>query len=719
MTTTKTEFVLTARDDTQAAFRSVQTGLGALKTKADSFVSSSAAGLAGGLLTGILGVGFTATVKNTIDELDKISKAAQQVGLTTEAFSALTYAGGLSGVEFEAMGTSLGKLSVKMQEAASGSKESAEIFKDLGINVKTSSGELKTSDQVFAEIADRFANMKDGAGKTALAIDIFGKSGAKLVPLLNNGASGLKDMADEAARLGGIIDSKLARQAENFNDNIDRLSTVSGAAGRSIANDMLPALVRLSSELLAGIKNSDGFLDALVKYGLTNPFKDQAERVRELNAEAAKLEDRISIGRGSAADEERLRSLNQQIAYYAEINRLKNAPTTAPVTLTAPTRTSQATGGNAGRADQAARLIDTLDKEIAVRALDLSTTEKLTAAEKQAAEVRQQLAAGTLKATASQRAMIEGKLEFLVAADKEIAQQNEFNASLEKAGQAMLDHRQKMVESIGAAEDLAATYGLTEAQLSVVTQARLEDALAIAAANGASADTLDYLREEIALRGQLTDALIKVDKKRIEQQTTAEDKTNEFAQQAARNIQNSLADFIFDPFANGADKMAKKFGQTLQRMAADAAAARIGQALFGDLLSGGKSTAGGAGLIEKGINAAGSWLSSINWASLFAFESGGIMTSAGPLPLNKYANGGIATSPQLAMFGEGSRPEAYVPLPDGRNIPVKMAGPGGGGMVINQTITVGQGADKAEVRRSAAAGARAALGAMNGAQRYA
>lgn len=60
--------------------------------------------------------------------------------------------------------------------------------------------------------------------------------------------------------------------------------------------------------------------------------------------------------------------------------------------------------------------------------------------------------------------------------------------------------------------------------------------------------------------------------------------------------------------------------------------------------------------------------------SLWPFADGGVMTSAGPLPLRRYAAGGIANSPQLAMFGEGRQPEAYVPLPDGRSIPVAMRG---------------------------------------------
>jgi|688.fasta_scaffold71191_2 tape measure domain-containing protein len=66
-----------------------------------------------------------------------------------------------------------------------------------------------------------------------------------------------------------------------------------------------------------------------------------------------------------------------------------------------------------------------------------------------------------------------------------------------------------------------------------------------------------------------------------------------------------------------------------------------------------------------------------------SFAMGGIMTANGPLKLKRYAAGGIATGPQLAMYGEGSRPEAYVPLPDGRSIPVTMKGGGVGNVVVN------------------------------------
>lgn len=85
---------------------------------------------------------------------------------------------------------------------------------------------------------------------------------------------------------------------------------------------------------------------------------------------------------------------------------------------------------------------------------------------------------------------------------------------------------------------------------------------------------------------------------------------------------------------------------------------------------------------QGGVQSAAQGLSS--WLSHY-FANGGIMTNRGAVPLNMYANGGVANSPQMAVFGEGRGPEAYVPLPDGRSIPVSMKGGSGGG--VNNNVT--------------------------------
>ncbi len=87
------------------------------------------------------------------------------------------------------------------------------------------------------------------------------------------------------------------------------------------------------------------------------------------------------------------------------------------------------------------------------------------------------------------------------------------------------------------------------------------------------------------------------------------------------------------------------------------------------------------------------------------------MTSRGMAQLNTYANGGIANSPQLAVFGEGRTPEAYVPLPDGRSIPVNVKGGGGQGPV---SVSVQVNVEKGEQNIQSDDKSGAALGKMLG-----
>ena len=123
-----------------------------------------------------------------------------------------------------------------------------------------------------------------------------------------------------------------------------------------------------------------------------------------------------------------------------------------------------------------------------------------------------------------------------------------------------------------------------------------------------------------------------------------------------------------------------------------------GGGLLGTLFSIGKSFIGGLGggggtFLDGGVPMAG-LTDAAYLPALMA--NGGIMTEYGALKLSKYANGGIANSPQVAIYGEGKRPEAYVPLPDGRSIPVTMDGSSNGGVMINITINAQTGQTNAD-----------------------
>lgn len=116
--------------------------------------------------------------------------------------------------------------------------------------------------------------------------------------------------------------------------------------------------------------------------------------------------------------------------------------------------------------------------------------------------------------------------------------------------------------------------------------------------------------------------------------------------------------------------------------------------------TGGTSTAvsAGAQTIGTGYGQLGSGTSFMNSTNPYAFANGGIMTEFGAVALRKYAQGGVANRPQLALFGEGSKPEAYVPLPDGRTIPVTMEGGPVGAQAGNVTVNVYNNASGTEAK---------------------
>ncbi len=211
-----------------------------------------------------VGIGFTAVataavaagaamgvaVKGAIDSADALSKAAQKVGTTTEALSRLKYAADYSDVSLEQLTGGLGRLSKTMLEVAGGSKgPAATALQALGISVTDAAGKLRGSDQVFADIAERFGRMEDGATKTALAISLFGKSGAELIPLLNSGKDGLAAMADESDRLGLTISTSTGKAAEKFNDTLTKIGSILGGVVNKVMQAALPALQSLADTL--------------------------------------------------------------------------------------------------------------------------------------------------------------------------------------------------------------------------------------------------------------------------------------------------------------------------------------------------------------------------------------------------------------------------------------------------------------------------------------
>ena len=270
----------------QAGLKSAQVNLsnfGKTVAKGLGIVSVAAAGAAAAL-------GYA--VKGAIDHADELSKTSQKIGVSVEALSQLEYAAKLSDVSLEQLTTGLGKFSRAMVEAAGNSNsEPGRVFAALGVSVKDAAGNLRSNEQVFADVADRLSRMEDGALKTSIAMQLFGKSGAELIPLLNGGKAGLAAMAAEADRLGITMSGKTAAAAEAFNDTLTRIGAVLQGVTNKVMEAALPALQGFA-DLLASPEFSEaaqtfattlitvfnGVAQAIV--GITNAARDAFEFMR-------------------------------------------------------------------------------------------------------------------------------------------------------------------------------------------------------------------------------------------------------------------------------------------------------------------------------------------------------------------------------------------------------------------------------------------------------
>jgi hypothetical protein len=234
-------------------------GLDDSRTKLGQFASDIAAtgAIIGAAITAAYGA-VALGINNTLKSMDELNKQSQKIGIPVEQLSALKLAADLSDVSMEQLGVGVGKLSKNMVEAAGKpTSEAANAFRALGVNVKDANGKLLPTQDVLLSLADKFSGLKDGAGKTAAAMAIFGKSGADLIPLLNAGRDGIQGMIDNAQKFGVVIDGPTAAAAEKFRDTLTMLGAAKDGVIVKLTAFLLPALQQFADRMLAGASNAD------------------------------------------------------------------------------------------------------------------------------------------------------------------------------------------------------------------------------------------------------------------------------------------------------------------------------------------------------------------------------------------------------------------------------------------------------------------------------
>jgi hypothetical protein len=203
-------------------------------------------GVFSGIAAGLTLHAFTAWMKGAIDAGDATKAFAQKTGVAAAEVAGLQLAFKQGGVGTDQLTTGMSKLQKQMVE---GNK----AFDTLGVKTRNADGTMRGTKDVLYDTADAFASVTDGAAKGALAVEIFGKAGLEMIPTLTEGADGLREMAEMAAKLGLVIDSDTAEAADKFNDTAELLGMGLQGIARQTMAQLLPALNSLAGGFLEGM----------------------------------------------------------------------------------------------------------------------------------------------------------------------------------------------------------------------------------------------------------------------------------------------------------------------------------------------------------------------------------------------------------------------------------------------------------------------------------
>ncbi|HEC64371.1 MAG TPA: phage tail tape measure protein [bacterium] len=349
-------------------------------------------GVVGAALTGAATAMF-AFVKVTADGLDKTAKLAKSLSITSSFLQELGFAADLSGVSQDQLGTAILKLSRSMKEAGDDVTTYTDIFDDdLKVAVKDANGELKTVEELLPEIADAFKNTVPETKKTAIALELFGRAGAAMLPLLNEGSKGIEKMRKEARDLGIVFGKDALVQAESFKDEMLRFQSTLKAIGTTIGVAFLPDMRALietfrkfivenrklikqriidflsklafAAGFLFGVflvfgkvigvvvekisSMVDGLVEALEFFGvLKKDAKSVGDEISRLETQIASLEKSIAKGIGGTAGKKaeiRLRFLRRELEKLTKVGKALRVEELLPerLPLTARLRAQQA-----------------------------------------------------------------------------------------------------------------------------------------------------------------------------------------------------------------------------------------------------------------------------------------------------------------------------------------------------------------------------------------
>ena len=709
-------------------------------------------------------------VTHTVEAAAALQGLSEQTGASAAALSGFAPVATLSGTAIEAIGSNLAKLSKGLAGVDDETAGASKALQFLGVRAKDTSGSLRDPAEVMNDVALKLAEFEDGAGKTAIAMELFGKSGATMLPFL-------KDLA-ENQDLNIRLTTQQIEQADNASKALGRMRAESGFVAQTLVTAAIPSMSVLYQELKNVVLGTDNAADGVQRLRAEGTLTDWAQNtayaiavvidalraightVKSVMGSFSAVWADIELagtflaggqGMNPFSDENRSRlqaALQKRNAIVAQANQnyvglwemplladavtkrfedlRKGTQASSATTQSATPRKrlnySTATGAVAANAmagidSQAKQLQAQVDAEGAIlkdrqRIIDLyegqgylsfkeaslarlaaqeDFTEQLRALSDQEEQVLRQGLASVAQTTQDKLKLQERLAEVALKRQKleREVQQSQLERQIRQPGESMKDLQEQATRTqseLRSAEDQIKTLresgAISELEsLRRLAAARQDSGLQLAA--------LAAQARELAAAApdneKLAEALHKIE----EAARQGADGTALLTQRARElaDPQAGLAKGL-RTVAQEAEQVGKQMEAATVRAFNGMTDALVEFAMTGKLNFKSLALSIIQDLIRIQIQRAITLPLANAMGSFFGFADGGIMTASGPLALRSYASGGIANSPQLALFGEGAMAEAYVPLPDGRSIPVTMSGGAASGDVFNISVSV-------------------------------
>lgn len=188
------------------------------------------------------GAALTAFGLKTASAADTIDKMSQRLGLSREAYQQWDYILSQSGVDINSFQTGMKSLLKNMDGAKDGAKASTEMFDKLGVSVVNNDGVLRSQEEVLKDVVNAFQGMENGAEKSRLAQEIFGKQGQEILPLLNAESGSMEELMTKCNELGLVMSDETITAGVNLTDTMDDAKRAFGAVGTEVGTVVMPII---------------------------------------------------------------------------------------------------------------------------------------------------------------------------------------------------------------------------------------------------------------------------------------------------------------------------------------------------------------------------------------------------------------------------------------------------------------------------------------------